>query len=275
MPAMAVIGRPVLAPFDAPLHYRELTWELSKRDLVGRYRGATFGLLWSLISPFLMLVVYTFAFGTVMGGRWPQVGAGSASFSIILFTGLIVHGLLAECLGRAPVLVSSQPNLVKRVIFPLAILPWPMLMSALFHTAMNVVVFVVLRLAIDQAFSWTVVLLPLVLLPFACFLLGISWMLAALGVYLRDITQVTGVVSTALLFLSTALMPLDAVPEPYRWAFRWNPITPIIDQAREVMLWGRMPDWGVLGVYLVLGVACMYAGLWLFSTLRKGFADVI
>lgn len=265
----------LLAPFSALQRHRSLTAELAKREVLGRYRGASFGLLWSLISPFLLLCIYTFAFGTVMGGRWPQVESGTASFSIILFSGLIVHGFFAECLNRAPTLIVGNANFVKRVIFPLEILPWPMVLSALFHSLMNIAVFIVLRLVMDGAFSWTIMLLPLVFLPLVVLTLGISWVLASLGVYVRDIAQMTGVVSMAMLFLSSAMMPLDAVPDAYRWVFEMNPLTFIIDQARVVMLWGGMPDWGGLATYMLVAIAVMYLGRAWFNATQRGFADVL
>lgn len=265
----------VLGPLSALLFHRSLTFELAKREVLGRYRGASFGLLWSLLSPFLLLCIYTFAFGTVMGGRWPEIQSGDTHFAIILFAGLIVHGFFAECLGKSPTLIVANPNFVKRIIFPLDILPWPMILSALFHTAMNVLVFIVLRLVMDGAFSWTIVLLPLVLLPLVVLTLGVAWILASLGVYLRDIAQVTGVLSMALLFLSSAIVPIESVPETYRWVFIINPLTLIIDQARNVMLWGRMPDWSALGGYMLVSTVVMYLGRAWFMATRRGFADVL
>lgn len=262
-------------PFSALREYRSLTMELAKRDVLGRYRGASFGLFWSLLSPFLLLMVYTFAFGTVMGGRWPQIDAGQSRYSIILFAGMIVHGFMAECINRAPVLIVGNPNFVKRVIFPLEILPWPMVLSALFHMLMNIIVFIALRLVMDHAFTWTIVLLPIVVVPLIVLTLGLSWFLAAAGVYMRDISQVTGVLTMALLFLSSAMMPLKSVPESYRWVFEINPLTFIIDQAREVMLWGNMPDWTGLGIYLLASIGVLYLGYAWFAATRKGFADVL
>ncbi|MET0331894.1 MAG: ABC transporter permease, partial [Dyella sp.] len=176
-------------PFSAFLHHRSLTLELTKRDILGRYRGASFGLLWSLISPFLMLGVYTLAFGFVFKSKWPQAG-GEVHFSVILFVALIVQGFFAECLNRSPHLITSQPNFVKRVIFPLEILPWSMLLSALFHMCMNIVAFIILRLIIEGQMAWTIIYLPFVILPLVFLTLGMSWLLAALGVYLRDIGQI-------------------------------------------------------------------------------------
>ena len=262
-------------PFSAFGRHRSLTWELARRDVLGRYRGASFGLLWSLISPFLLLCIYTFAFGTVMGGRWPEIESGRTHFSIVLFAGLIVHGFLAECLMRAPELVVGNPSFVKRVVFPLEILPWPMVLSALFHSLMNVVVFLILRLWLDGAFTWTFVLLPLVLLPLVVLALGVSWFLAALAVYFRDVRQVTGVLSMALLFLSSAMMPLQSVPEAYRWVFVLNPLTFIIDQARNVLVWGVMPDWAGLALYLAGALVVLWGGWLWFRATSKGFADVL
>lgn len=262
-------------PLSALVAYRSLTWELAKRDVLGRYRGASFGLLWSLLSPFLMLMVYSFAFGFVMKARWPQAQAGGTHYSIILFVGLIVHGFFAECLSRGPHLITGNANFVKRVIFPLEILPWPMVLSALFHTFMNLLVFLALHLFLDHQLSWTTVLLPIVLLPLVLLALGVSWLLAALGVYLRDIGQITGVLATAMLFLSTAMYPMDALPPMYRWLLELNPLTFIINQARAVALWGTWPDWRGLGVYTVCAIIVMAAGYGLFGLTRRGFADVI
>ncbi len=270
-------GAPVTTggPFDALIRYRSLTWELAKRDVLGRYRGASFGMLWSLISPFLMLVVYTFAFGGVMQARWVATSNSTTPFAIILFVGLIVHGFFAECLTRAPTLVVSQPNFVKRVIFPLHILPWPAILSALFHTFTNIAVFLILAPILGGVLHWTILLFPLVMLPLVVLMLGVMSFMAAVGVYLRDIGQVTSVVATAALFLSTAIMPLEAVPESFRWIYVGNPLTFIIDQSRAVMLWGRQPDWLGLGLYLLVALMVCQAGHWFFQKTRRGFGDVL
>jgi lipopolysaccharide transport system permease protein len=267
--------RGVRRPFEALLDHRSLTVELARRDILGRYRGASFGLLWSLISPFLMLMIYTFAFGTVMGGRWPQVEEGESSFSIILFAALIVHGFFSECLVKAPMLVVANPNFVKRVIFPIDILPWPLVLSALFHTCTTLLVFLVLRLVMDGQVEWTTVFFPLVMLPLVVLCLAMAWFLASLGVYLRDITQVTPLLSLAMLFLSTAMMPIEAVPQAYRWVFVLNPLSFIIDQTRNVLLWGLYPDWVGLGIYLLVAIVLVYAARYFFATTRRGFADVL
>lgn len=271
--ANANLTRP--GPFSALGSHWSLTVELAKRDVLGRYRGASFGLLWSLISPFLMLMIYSFAFGFVMKARWPQGEDGGAHYSVILFVGLIVHGFFAECLNRSPFLITGNVNFVKRVIFPLEILPWPMVASALFHAFMNVLVFIALHAFLDHKIVWTIVFLPLVMLPLVLFTLGVSWFLAAIGVYLRDVGQITGVLSTAMLFLSSAMFPLSALPQQYRWLLVLNPLTFIIDQARDVALWGRLPDWAGLGIYSGLSIFSVYLGYGVFRVTRRGFADVV
>lgn len=265
----------LLSPWTTAIRYRGLIAELARREISGRYRGASLGLFWSLVSPFLLLLIYTFAFGTIMGGRWPEPKAAGTHFSVVLFSGLIVYFLLSECMVRAPDLVVGNPAFVKRVVFPLEILPWPMLLSALFHCLMNSIVFVILRVVLDGAFDWTIVLLPLVLLPLAVVALGLAWFLASLAVYLRDVQQVVGMASMALLFLSSAMIPTSSVPPEYRIVFLLNPLSFIVDQARKVMIWGEFPDWGGLAVYLVFALAFMYAGHAWFQLTKRGFADVL
>ena len=262
-------------PFDAWLSHRSLTWEIAKRDVLGRYRGASFGLLWSLISPFFMLLIYTLAFGYLLKSRWPGTNGDIADYSMLLFIGLIVHGFFAECLNRAPTLIVSSPNLVKRIVFPLQVLPWMMVLSALFHTIANSLVYVVLNFLLRGELGPTMLLLPLVVSPLAVAALGVGWLLSSLSVFLRDIGQVTGVLAMAMLFLSSAIVPVDSLPENYQWLFRLNPLTFIIDQAREVAFWGRMPNWIGLGLYAMGALLFAYFGYAVFQKTRRGFADVL
>jgi len=265
----------LVAPVISIMRNRALIAELSKREVLGRYRGASFGLFWSIISPFLMLLVYAFAFGSILNSRWPQPTDTRDSFAIILFVGLIVHGFFAECFTRAPTLVTNNASYVKKVIFPVEILPWPLIISALFHTLMNIVVLIVLRLVVDQSFSLGFIFLPLILLPLVILMVGLGWFLSALGVYIRDISQVTGVLSTALLFTSSAVVPPSAVPEKYQFVFSINPLTFVIDQARAVALWGEMPNWSGLLIYTLVSVVFALVGYAWFSATRRGFGDVL
>jgi lipopolysaccharide transport system permease protein len=211
-----------------------------------------------------------------MKGRWPeQTGGAHTGFALILFIGLIVHGFFAECLTRSATLVVSNTNFVKRVIFPLEILPWPMIISALFHAFMNILVYVILTLVVGSIIPLTIFILPIVLIPLVILSAGISWIFAALGVYFRDLSQVTGVLATALLFTSSAMIPVATLPPKFRRMFELNPLTFIIDQAREVALWGRMPNWQGLLIYAIGALVFTYAGYAWFVATKKGFADVL
>ncbi len=262
-------------PVDAILRYRSLTKELTKREILGRYRGASFGLLWALISPFLMLMVYTLAFGYILKSRWPGTSGSTMDFTLILFVGLIIHGFFAECLTRAPQLILSNANYVKKVVFPLHILPWSMSLSAIFHLGMNLVVLVLMKVFLHGELHATTLLLPVILLPLFILVLGVGWLVSALGVFLRDIGQVVGVLATALLFLSSAIVPVQALPDNFRWIFNANPLTFIIDQARELVIWGRSPDWSTLVLYTCCALAFSFLAFLVFQKMRRGFADVL
>ncbi|HET7331041.1 MAG TPA: ABC transporter permease, partial [Dyella sp.] len=217
--------RSLFEPFKALTSRRTLTFELTKRDILGRYRGASFGLFWSLLSPFLMLLIYTFAFGFVFKSKWPHEAGGDHPYAIILYMGLIVHGFFAECLTRSPMLITSNTNLVKRVVFPLEILPWSIMLSALFHVGMNLLVFAVLRMALEHNLCLGMLWLPVVFIPLLPLALGVCWFFSSFGVYLRDVSQITGVLSTAMLFVSSAMIPVNSLPSNYRWVFDINPLT--------------------------------------------------
>lgn len=263
------------SPFAALIRNKSLVWELTKREVLGRYRGASFGMAWSVISPFLMLGVYAFAFGTVLKSRWPQQVGGEHSYAVILFVGLIVHGFFAECVSRASLLVVGNSNFVKRVVFPLDILPWPMIFSALFHALLNVVVLVLLMLVLEHRLHPTLLLLPLVLAPLLLFTAGVSWLLASLGVYFRDINQVMPVIVTAMLFLSSAIVPVSILSPPMQTLFYLNPLTFFIDQARVVVLEGEWPNWAALAIATLGGLLVAWLGHAWFMATRRGFADVL
>ncbi len=271
----AAFLRGLLAPYKALTSRWTLTFELTKRDILGRYRGASFGLFWSLLSPFLTLLIYTFAFGFVFKSKWPPEAGGDHSYAIILYMGLIVHGFFSECLTRSPTLVTNNTNLVKRVVFPLEILPWSIMLSALFHVGVNLLVFTVLLLALEHTLCLSMLWLPVVFLPLLPLTLGVCWFFASFGVYLRDINQITGVLSTAMLFVSSVMIPVSSLPPGYRIFFEINPLTFIIDQAREVALAGHAPDFAGLSLYALAAFIFMYFGYAWFMLTRRGFADVL
>lgn len=256
--------------------HRQLIKQMAWREVVGRYKGSFIGLFWSFINPVLMLTVYTFVFSVVFKARWGLGGGDSkTSFALILFVGLIVHGLLAEVLNRAPSLIVSNINYVKKVIFPLEILPAISLLAALFHSMVSILVLLLASAAIKFYLPWTVILFPIVLLPLIMLILGLSWILASLGGFIRDIGQTIGIITTVMLFLAPVFYPLSAMPEKYHPYIMANPLTFIIEQSREVLIYGHLPNWSGLGLYMLIAIAIVWIGYAWFQKTRKGFADVL
>jgi lipopolysaccharide transport system permease protein len=249
---------------------------MTRRDVIGRYKGSFMGLAWSFFTPLLMLAVYTFIFSVVFKARWGDGGEQSnTGFAVVMFAGMIVHGLFAEALNRAPGLILSNVNYVKKVVFPLEILPVVAMAASLFHTAISLGVLLGACARYKGFVHWTAILVPLVFLPLAILSLGLAWMLASLGVFLRDVGQTIGLITTVMLFLSPVFYPLSAVPEAFRPVILANPLTFIMGEARAVLIWGRLPNWEGLSVYTLLATAVAWAGYAWFQKTRKGFADVL
>lgn len=256
--------------------YRPLISQLTKREVIGRYRGSVFGLAWSFFNPVLMLGVYTFVFSVVFKARWDSGGGESKiQFAVVLFVGMIVHGLFAEVLNRASALILANVNYVKKVVFPLEILPVVSVGAALFHCAASLAVLLMAFLIFNGYLHSTILLVPLVLLPLVVLTLGFAWIFASLGVFVRDVGQAMGMFTTIMLFLSPVFFPVTALPEIYRPFIMANPLTFIIEQAREVLIWGRSPDWTGLLLYTAVAAAVAWSGYAWFQKTRKGFADVL
>ena len=252
-----------------------LIWQLAKREITARYRGSFFGILWSFFNPLLMLVIYSFVFTVVFKSRWPHATDTHGEYAIILFSGLILHTFLAECITRAPVIILHNPNFVKKVVFPLEILVPTIIASALFQLMISMGVLLLAYMLIHHALQWTVIFLPVILLPFIVLLLGAGWFLSALGVYLRDIPQIMGMVVTVLLFTSPVLFPVSSLPPQFQMIIYLNPLSFIVEQTRQVLLWGGMPDWKLLGIYTLVSMCSCWIGFFCFQKTRRGFADVI
>jgi|ERR1019366_1518251 lipopolysaccharide transport system permease protein len=255
--------------------HRDLITQMTRREVVGRYRGSIMGIAWSFFNPVLMLIIYTFVFSVVFKARWNTGSDSKSEFAVVLFAGMIIFTLFSECINRAPSLILSNVNYVKKVVFPLEILPWVTLFSALFHFAISLFVWMIFYAVLNHSLNWTIVFLPLILIPLAMLIMGICWFLAALGVYLRDMQQVIGVVTTILMFISPIFFPVSSLPEKFRPFIYANPLTFIIEQARDVLMWGKLPDWPWLGAYTLGGLMFAFAGFAWFQKTKKGFADVL
>ena len=257
---------------------RQLIVQMTAREVIGRYKGSVMGLLWSFLNPIFMLVVYTFFFSVVFKARWAGAGGDEESktqFAVVLFVGLIVHGLFAEVLNRAPTLITTNINYVKKVIFPLEILPVVSLCAALFHSLVSLMVLLIAFVTFNHFLHWTIIFLPLVLLPLVIITLGFAWIFASLGVFLRDVGQTVGIFTMVLMYISPVFFPITAMPEKYQPIMMANPLTFIIEQAREVLIWGHLPDWWGIGIYTLVACATAWVGFIWFQKTRKGFADVL
>lgn len=266
--------RPLAGFIRSPLQNRQLILRLIQREIVGRYRGSFAGMAWSFITPLIMLVLYTFVFSVVFKAKWKDFDT-SGGFALILFSGLIVHGIVAECINRSPALITGNANYVKKVVFPLEVYAWVTLGSAMFHAFISWIVLTIAQLCMGVPLPWTAILFPVVLLPLLLGCLGVSWFLAAIGVYFRDVAQITGTLATLLLFLSPVFYALDSIPEKFRPLIQANPLTGVLEAARGVLMFGTIPSATYFAVSLLIGIVFAMAGYAFFQKSRDGFADVI
>lgn len=257
------------------IQYRALILEMVRREVVGRYRGSVMGLLWSFFTPVLMLVVYTFVFSVVFRARWAGGTGSKTEFAVVLFVGMMIFGLFSECINRAPTLILSNANYVKKVIFPLEILPVVSLGAALFHFSVSLLVWVLFYLVLFGIPSAQSLWLPVVLIPLILMCLGVSWFLASLGVYLRDVGQIVMVLTTAMMFMSPVFFPIVAMPEEFRQYLYISPLTYFIEQSRDLLIWYGGMHWVAWSKMLGLSLLMAALGFAWFQKTRKGFADVI
>lgn len=254
---------------------RHLVAALTRREIAGRYRGSSLGLVWTLITPLLLLGIYTFVFGVVFRVRWNEGQTVDGEFAAILFFGIILHGILGEVLSRSPVSIVTNVNFVKKVVFPLELLVWVTVLSALFHFLLALLILSAFMLVTGHGIPVTAVALPLVLLPFLLLVLGVGWFIAALGVYVRDVGQFMGFLATAFMFMAPIFYPLTALPEAYRDFFYLNPLTYVVIESRNVFMAGIWPDASGLLKYWVVALIVFWIGHAWFQKTRGGFADVL
>ncbi|MFF2091706.1 ABC transporter permease [Paenibacillus sp. NPDC058174] len=254
---------------------RNLIFQFIKRETINRYKGSQLGFAWTILTPLLMLLVYTFVFGEVFQAKWKTDSTSTIEFAIIIFCGLSTFNIFSEVVARSPYLITSNSNYVKKIVFPLETFPIITLGSALVSAVINYLLVIVFQAVLGGGITWTVLLLPIVILPVVMFSLGLSWFLSSLGVFLRDIGQVIGIAVQALMLLSPILYSVDIIPERFRWFYNLNPITHFVEDVRSIIIWGHVPalkpfliECAVCGVVAVLGL------IW-FRKTKQGFADVL
>jgi lipopolysaccharide transport system permease protein len=255
--------------------HRGIVFQMARRDMIERYRGSMLGLLWSLLNPLFMLAIYTYVFTVVFRARWPGSTGSSAEFAVNAFAGIIIFTIFAESVTRAPTLVLQNANLVKKVIFPLEVLPWVTLASSLFHAAVSFAVLVVFVLAALGRLHPTALLFPVVVIPVVLLALGTSWFLASIGVFFRDTSHTVGLLVTALMFVSPIFYPLTAIPAEVRWLFEMSPLVRSIEDFRSIVVLGVVPDLAGFALHCLVAAAVAWLGLWWFMRTKHAFADVL
>ncbi len=251
---------------------RYLLGQLIKRDVLMRYRGAIFGLLWIFFSPLIMLAIFAFIFGHIFQARWPQQDTG-LPFWLLLYSGLIAFNVFAETIARAPTAVRGYPSFVKKIIFPVNILPIVPLGAALVHGGFNFLILLAALAWIGQLHAG-ILLFPLLILPLLLLALGLSWFLAAWGVFIRDMTQIVPVFVQMLLFLSPVFYPVSAVPEMLRPLYQYNPLGTVIETSRTAII-GQPVEWNAWGMALGVSLLATILGYAFFQHSRDEFADAL
>jgi len=260
--------------------HRELAWQFTLREIHIRHKGSQLGIVWALINPLSMLALYWLVFGVIFGSKFKAFADETQlDFALALFLGLSLFHIISETLGWAPSLIASNPNFVKKVVFPLEVLPVAKIGDTAFHLAVSLTLILLGSIFSTPGLAWSVLWLPVIVLPMLMLGLGIAWMLSAIGVFVRDIGQMTAFVTTAVMFASAAPYPASNIvtrAPPIVWEIlRFNPILQIIDIARHVVLWHEPMSWTKLGYVYAVGLAVMLAGHLCFSLFRRSFAEVI
>jgi lipopolysaccharide transport system permease protein len=268
--ARRAVWRPL---WELPARF-ELIRSLARRELLARYKGSALGILWALLTPVVMIAIFTFIFAGIFGARF---GASSShwDYAIYLFCGLLPWTMFQEAVLQSSTTIVSHANLVKRVVFPLETLPIAQTLSSLGNQLFGTVALLIAMLLIRQQIPLSIIWLPALLIPQLLLTLGATWLIASLGVFLRDITQGTTLFLTAWMFLTPIIYPESIVPARYRLFINLNPFTPLIRNYRRILIEGTAPDWSGLAYFTVFALISFVFGYWWFARSRKNFADVI
>jgi lipopolysaccharide transport system permease protein len=274
--------RALLNPLAMAAHLwglRDLAVQFTRREVAARHKGSVLGVVWNFLHPLMMLGVYTFVFAIVWQARWLPIGGeegGRGVFALSVFAGLVMWEIFSSGVGSAPTLIANNANFVKKVIFPLEVLPLAQIGAAAVVAGVSFLVLLAGNLAVRGSISPTLWLFPLVLPALFALTAGLSWFVASLGVFLRDLRQlVAGMLLQVFFFMTPIFYPLERVPEPYQGVLRLNPMASIIENARRTALFGEYPDWVSLGIVTAVGLLVMQLGYAFFMKSKRSFADVI
>ncbi len=274
-----------LSPIEiirSPWTYRDLVRRLGRREIEVRYRGSVLGLFWAIMQPLVLLAVYTFVFGMVFQAKAPRMGIEEATtgmkmsnFALELFAGLIIFNLFSDCVGKAPSVLRSNVTFVKKIVFPLEILPWSTMIMAIFNALVATLVFGIFYAFVIGVPPLTIMLVPVIVLPVIIMILGLSWILMSIGLYVQDTQQVVGLILTVTLFTCPIFYPLSVVPEPWKTWLYINPLTTVVEMIRSTVFAGTIPDYGTWLIYMGASILVAWIGWIWFMATRRGFADAL
>lgn len=256
---------------------RFLIIQLISRELGRRYRGSFLGILWTLITPLATLIIYTFVFSVVLKARWSN-GPGqdsNLSYALILFAGYIPFNVFMEVVNSSPTIILSNPNYVKKVVFPIEILPVISLGTAVINSMFSLVVLVVGMLILGSPISFTFLLFPLAFVPLLLIIIGLSWFLASLGVFIRDLDQAIRIITQVIMFLTPIFYPFEMVPQDFKAIISANPFTFIVTSFRQLILWQQVFSFEEWSFWTFIGLVIAILGFVWFQKSRKGFSDVM
>ena len=255
---------------------RDLWWQFTVRAVEMRHRGSYLGFLWAVLNPLLMAALYISVFGFIFESRFHVLPDETAvDYALGVFLGLILFHLMAETLAAAPIIIIGQPNLVKKVVFPLEMLPLAQLSAYWFHAMISLMLCLLAQLVIGRGLTSGLLWLPVILLPLLLLTLGLGWFLAALGVFFRDIVQVVPVLGQIVLWTSAVFFAPTAL-SPLAWSIlKWNPLLHTVDLARHAVLWHQPLSLTHLAYTWLAGLAVFAFGAWFFRATRHSFAEVL
>lgn len=256
--------------------HRYLYWQFTKRQIEQRHKGSVLGILWSVLQPLAMMGVYTVVFGLIFRGHYAGIeGQTTMDYALGIFLSITLYQLVAESISSSIGIIVGQPNLVKKVVFPLAILPLAQVGASLFQFFISLVLVLIGVLVLGHGFSVSTLLFPLTILPLIPLVIGLSLILSALGVFLRDLQHVAGPITMVTMYASSVFYSTAMVP-PAIWSLlKYNPLVHILEQSRRVLLWHLPLQWGEIVYSFIIGIITLTLGLWLFKKLKPAFADVL
>ena len=270
------VSRFILRPFEQMVQHQDLIAAILRREIRERFKGSVAGWIWAVIAPLLAITVYTFAFTTNLQLPVAESGEGTrVTYSLFIFSGIIVFNFFSEMAFRAPMLLHEYTHFIKQTIFPSDMLAVISTLRATAYTLISIGVMLIFQFAITGTLPWTVLLMPLIFIPFMAFLIGMSWFLCAIGAFTRDAGYFMINVVPLFMFATPVFYPHTSLPPPFDFWIYANALTGYVEVMRDIVLLGKIPNMLVYCWTLITSVVTFYFGYWFFDRYRNVIVDVI